>query len=559
MADGIHPRYPEEVVDQAAGAGSPSGGTHPHLLDQIGDVADGEEVRRVAESPDQLQLVVESLPDPLSGRRSVPMADRPLAASAQGPISVATSEFWEVHLPHAQVTTRIQRTPVGDRAGRRQQRPGRVATGPALEPAGPADLLGDLVHLLARLQEALGVDPVQVPPIQGHQPSCRVEHVHGDRVAAVGVADRVGQHDAESGPVGDPRESRRVGGGARAPSLTGRPQPVGDHLHHQMGPWHHLLPPPQRGRREVVTTTGHRRTQPGVAAQENHQVAARQELTDLVGRRLEVEHRSPPIPRQLDRRDQPTHRSPPCPATPWPVGRRQEPCPRQSALLDGLIAVGATSDGVPRGASTRVLPRCPPHRSVGEAHPQNRVDPGLRTGLGELDRTVGAVPIGQREGVHLLLDGSFDQDVRVRGAVLQGVAGGDVKVDERVGHSASTHVSDEAHRCGCVRNQSEHLLHDSEEPVGITHQIIGVTLGDHPGRSRLRRCPLRRTGREEPGPFGEFGSHLAQQHPGVLLRASSGRRRLCPRREQCCCRPQRGDMGAGVTGRDVGGRHRLTQ
>ena len=48
------------------------------------------------------------------------------------------------------------------------------------------------------------------------------------------------------------------------------------------------------------------------------------------------------------------------------------------------------------------------------------------------DRAVGAVTVGQGEGVHLLLGGPLDEDVRVGRAVLQGVARRHVQVDERI-------------------------------------------------------------------------------------------------------------------------------
>ena len=63
----------------------------------------------------------------------------------------------------------------------------------------PADLLGDLGHLLAGLEEPLGVAAVEVAPVERHQPAGGVEDVDGRRVEPVGVADGVGEDGAEPG------------------------------------------------------------------------------------------------------------------------------------------------------------------------------------------------------------------------------------------------------------------------------------------------------------------------------------------------------------------------
>ncbi len=138
----------EQVVDQAARARAAGRAAHPHLADQVGDVADGEEVGRVAEPADQLQLVVEPLPDHGHGARAVAVADRALAPRPEQPVGLGGAgghpratprgelELREVHLAQAEVAARVDGAPVGDRPGvgeqplrlpRRSRRPGRTA------------------------------------------------------------------------------------------------------------------------------------------------------------------------------------------------------------------------------------------------------------------------------------------------------------------------------------------------------------------------------------------------------------------------------------------------
>ena len=82
VADRVDPGDAEQVVDQAARARPARRAPRtPMLADQVGDVADGQEVRRVAQAADHLQLVVEPLPDALARRAAVAAADAGLAAS----------------------------------------------------------------------------------------------------------------------------------------------------------------------------------------------------------------------------------------------------------------------------------------------------------------------------------------------------------------------------------------------------------------------------------------------------------------------------------------------
>ncbi len=63
--------------------------------------------------------------------------------------------------------------------------------------------------------------------------------------------------------------------------------------------------------------------------------------------------------------------------------------------------------------------------------------PAVWAAARELHRAVDAVAVGEGQRVHAVLGGALDQDVRVRGAVAQRVARGDVEVDEGIaGHGS---------------------------------------------------------------------------------------------------------------------------
>ena len=124
---------------------------------------------------------------------------------------------------------------------------------PCRQPGVAADLLGDLVHLLAGLQEPLGVAAVEVTDVHRHQPAGGVEYVDGRRVQPVGEADRVGEHGppapagAESGQPGHP-------GGVRGGARPRARQPVGDDLDDELLGPDQVEPATQHRASEVVAT-----------------------------------------------------------------------------------------------------------------------------------------------------------------------------------------------------------------------------------------------------------------------------------------------------------------
>ena len=223
----------------------------------------------------------------------------------------------------------------------------------AASPDSRHDLLGDLGHLLAGLEEPLGVAPVDVAPVEGDQPAGGVEDVDGGGVAAVGVADRVGQHRAEPRLPGHPGHPGGVGGGAGTPALgAAAGQPVGDQLDLEVGAGHQLAPRREGGQGEVVAAPGRGPGRLGGRAEQHDQVAGRQLLAELLGEDGEVDDRLAALPGEVGGRDQPAQRRPagPAPAEPMDggaVGTGQEGHPRQPA--DDRVAVAAAAHRGPGG------------------------------------------------------------------------------------------------------------------------------------------------------------------------------------------------------------------
>ncbi len=440
VADRVDPGDAEEVVDQAARARPAPGAAHPELADQVGDVADGQEVGRVAPAADHLQLVVEPLPDALARSAAVAAADTGLAARTEqvvgrraggrgGPQAGASSlvepvetevELREVDLAQAEVGARVEGAPVAHRPGVGQQPPG-LAVGVA-EPGQPGDLLGHLVHLLAGLEEALRVAPVDVPPVEGHQTAGGVEDVDDRGVAAVGVAHGVGEDRAQPDGAGEAGHPCGVRGGAGAPDRAGARQPVGDQLDQEVGPRDDLEPRLQRGPGEVVAAPRQGGPDLGGRTEQDGDVTA----LEPGGDQRQVDHRLAALTGQLGGRDQSADRRPARP-TSCGAGVGQEGHPGQRPV----VAEGtAPHRGArPLGHRLRRLPGQRGHRQVDAQH---RPEPGRPAGPGVPDRAVGAVTVGQGEGVHLLLGGPLHEDVRVGRAVLQGVARRHVEVDEGV-------------------------------------------------------------------------------------------------------------------------------
>ena len=111
----------------------------PMPLDEVDDVGDGEEVGRVAELPDDVELVLE--PAQRAGSRAIPRRPNPASQRSRSRASGSPCdlELGEVHLADAEVAAGVDGAPLGLRAGAGQQAAAAVG-----EPGVPGDLLGDL-------------------------------------------------------------------------------------------------------------------------------------------------------------------------------------------------------------------------------------------------------------------------------------------------------------------------------------------------------------------------------------------------------------------------------
>ena len=472
-----------------------------------GDVADGEEVRRVAERADDLELVVEPLPDALAGTVAVAPADALLAADPQGVVGGRRSlggdlELREVHLPDAEVGAGVEDALVGEGAGLREQVEG-APVARALQPGEAADLLGDLVHLLAGLQEPLGVAPVEVAQVHRHQPPGRIEHVGRRGVEPVGEADRVGEHDRDPGLRAErARPAIRAACGEDPGPDPGSRWETTSTI---------SCPGPTRSSHRASTSRP-RSSRRSVAARPSSEAGPSSTRTSR--------------PATCSATSSGVHTGVPRSPAAWVAETSRHTAAQPLRPLARKVTRGSRgSREAPPRVGVRDRPSLAARSRVAESTSEGQVDAEDRPhlaghrGLGEPDRAVGAVAVGQGEGVHLLLGGSFDEDVGVRGAVLQGVAGGDVEVDERVGQR-SARPSGHAERE--VLGQPEGGLHQREEPVGVTHQVVGLPLGDRPARARLGRGPLGGAGRRRRPPTRRAPG---PPRPAAPRRSSAGWRR----------------------------------
>jgi len=273
VADRVDPADAEQVVDQGPGARAARGHPDTHLPDEVDHRSHGEEVRRVAELGDDLQLVGQPAPDgvqlALAGA-GVASEDGGPAALLQHRLGVGAGldgercRLGQVDSADAEVAAGVLGALQGQRKSAGDERVG---------PAGIAgsDLPGHGMHGgSARQVRGVG-DAVEVAGVEDDEPSGGVEDVDHGALPGVDVADGCGQHRGHGSLVGQGEQA----GGMSAGSGGALGTAVADHLDHQGVPGQQPLPGPQQGAGPVGALGQQRPPDIGVRAEQHHERAAR--------------------------------------------------------------------------------------------------------------------------------------------------------------------------------------------------------------------------------------------------------------------------------------------
>jgi hypothetical protein len=334
----------EQVVDETARARPARGTANAHVLHELHDVGDGEEVGRVAELGDDRELVVESTSyDAIENHAA--STEACLAAFAQHPAGLARfqhdigirtrvgQELREVHLADAEIAPRVEHAPLGQPPGRGEQ----VARGIAAETGAAHDVVGDEVHLLAALEIGLGVDPVDVPRVERDQPARGVENVERRTVAAVSAANGVGEDDRDIEVTRERQQSR----GFRDVTGTAMAHDFDDDVVRLGATVDDGAPPSlQMSAGEIGATRDDCATDLGVGTEQHG------ESTRMRSDQVERRHRLAALPREMRRTHQPAHRRP------SGLVSRQHRDSRQP-----LIHEAAAARGCPAGGGGRAVER----------------------------------------------------------------------------------------------------------------------------------------------------------------------------------------------------------
>ena len=220
LREGVDSGDAEQVVDQAAGAGTARSHAHAPPADHVDHLCHSEEVAGELQVGDGAHLLLEStMRLPTIHCYRVPARDGLLASGPQhdggtciglGRRHLLTEQHVKLgheHLAKPEVGLRIEHAEL-------RQPPGVVEqlTNAAL-PCHRGYLRRDGRHLLIALQEGLTDIGIDVPGVQRHQATCGVEHIGDAGVPRVQVPDRIGEDDREMLLPG-PAEHRgcRLGG-----------------------------------------------------------------------------------------------------------------------------------------------------------------------------------------------------------------------------------------------------------------------------------------------------------------------------------------------------------
>ena len=311
-----------------------------------------------------------------------------------------------------------QRALLGDESGTDEQ----VRTGAPASTDQPGQLVSDLGHLLPRLQVALGVVAVDVPGIEDDEPPGGVEDIGHRCVRPVDVPDGIGEH----------RRHPLLGGEGEQPgrTMSGTGAPVVDDLDEQVVGADRVPPAVQVPACEIRSAGGQCAADVGVGSEQHEQPSG------MRGDQVDAAHRPATLAGKMSGTDESAQRAP---TLDVPSQHRDPRVPR--------VDVGPAAGRHPAHPPATSRPVRPPVTGVGdvdrnlvdgEVDSEDRPHPSRLAGLDEPHRTIGTVPIGQRERLLAVLGGPLDERMRVRRAVAHRVAGRHVQVGEWITHPDAT-------------------------------------------------------------------------------------------------------------------------
>ena len=468
----------------------------------------------------------------ISGRHRVPAPGREDALRVDVGGDAEDGLLGQVDGPDPEVDGRVLDALHGERDARPEQRPGTLAGqgAAAADPrtGGLEDVARHGIHRRSGTEVACRGDPVEVTDVEGDEPPGGVEDVDGGGLPRVGVPHGSGEDDADAVLPGECVEPGRVteaGRGALGPAVADDLD--GDRVARQQGP-----PPSQRRVGPGALQCEDRTADVGVGTEQDDERAGatlggvdarrRGQLGDELGRA----HRLAPLTAEVGAGDEAAQPAPACARVETEVTTPGEDGhPRQPGVHDGAAADRGAR---PRRRTTTVRrpARVGHFVTDGEVDAEDRGDPGVGAGLDEPHRAVEPVPVGQGQRRLAPGHGPLHEGGGGRGAVLHGVSGGDVQVDEGVVHGRSSGpgfgpVRRRRRPVGRDRGEvvgqgfgawhPEQVLDDLEEDLGLAQQVVGLAGAER--STTLDGRPLPGRPGEERRPLGQLGGDRGQHLP----------------------------------------------
>jgi hypothetical protein len=214
VPDRIDVRDAGQVADERARRAPPARAPDAYRADIVDDVGDREEVRRVPELVDHVELVIQPL-----GHRVRPLhaaaldaAPAPLGEHRRRRAAGGRGKFREVHPSQAEV----------ERAHLVDLQSGIAEIRPLDEQPS---------HVARRLEPSLGVRPRDVVPVDRDELAHALERVREERVVRHQVPDGVRRDRARRGPLGEAKQRADLVVRSRLePLLHPDEQPLGERL-----------------------------------------------------------------------------------------------------------------------------------------------------------------------------------------------------------------------------------------------------------------------------------------------------------------------------------------